>query len=253
VPSTIDPNFAGRTVLEIFAGSAELSQGCRRHGLSSLAFDILNGASGDISRRSVLQSIYSLIRRGKVLILWFAFPCSTFSRARRFKRDGPGPLREPGENIYGMPDLNDVDRQKASAANKLALIMCNLLRFAVHRGVPCVVENPMTSMLWSFPELCSVISRFGSTQTRVDFCQFGKPWRKATYLHAFLLPQISAVGKQCHMHNGRCSATNRPHFVLEGKDEHNMFWTKRAEPYPRPLCNALAQCFKTISCALPVH
>ena len=40
-----------------------------------------------------------------------------------------------------------------------------------------------------------------------------------------------------------CQYTGKPHIVLQGRDEHNINWTLRAQPYPARLARKMADVF----------
>ena len=113
--------------------------------------------------------------------------------------------------------------------------MFKVIRIRKRKKINFVIENPLTSMLWKFTELNALIRDM--SQARVDVCQYGERWRKRTKLIGDIneLPSFERVCK------GKvCSATGLPHFKLEGKDPKGLFYTKRAEPYPRALCRSIA-------------
>ena len=72
----------------------------------------------------------------------------------------------------------------------------------------------------------------------MDYCQFGKPWRKRIIFASWNvdtdpLPVARCTGR------GICSRTGRAHLRLLGTDPASgRPWTLVAEPYPPGLCRA---------------
>ena len=72
-----------KIVLELFAGKSELTTALRRQGFVVLAFEILNGAEFDLTRRSTQQAVLSWIRAGMIEFVHLGVPCTVWSIARR--------------------------------------------------------------------------------------------------------------------------------------------------------------------------
>ena len=105
------------------------------------------------------------------------------------------------------------------------------------RGKPSVIVFVEFTSRDKFTRLSSV------TVVDVDFCAFGKPFRKRTKIMLFNTSAASLVPYKC-VGKGICSFTHRKHVELSGKDpKTNTFRTKLAEPYPRLLSDLLAAAF----------
>ena len=112
--------------------------------------------------------------------------------------------------------------------------MCNL---ANRFKVPWTIENPLTSIVWVTKQMKNLLRSSRAEEGRFDFCQYGKPWRKATKIVG-TVPGLEAASRKC---TGKvCSRTALPHVKLEGRNAHGVFWTKIAEPYPEKLCKELS-------------
>ncbi len=150
----------------------------------------------------------------------------------------PQPLRDtPASGIFGRPRLSAADQQKVEVGNQLAHFSSRLLKVAIAHGVPTVLENLISSMLWH----CSGIQKQceKSLKTVYDACQFGELWRTRTRLVSWNIDVI-AVGHRCVLvAPGLCSVTNLPHEMLAGLRSSKEWNTALASAYPRPLCDAV--------------
>ena len=107
--------------------------------------------------------------------------------------------------------------------------------------VPWILENPHGSKMWFVPHLISIARRQTVHLRVADFCQYGKRWRKRTRFLCGGLDPLDTHRLQ-RMCRGRhtCSRTGKPHFHLSGSTPQGIPWTRVAQPYPAPLCHALA-------------
>ena len=97
--------------------------------------------------------------------------------------------------------------------------------------VPCVLENPATSMLWKAPPIlkCSRASTFSAVVC--DQCAFGTPWRKRTRLGGCHI-DLAAFDVRCTGRKGICCFTNKHHILFQGASkEHKCLWTSVAQSY----------------------
>jgi hypothetical protein len=185
------------------------------------------------------SAISTGIQRKTIGAAAYAFPCSTWSRARHGNNGPPALRRDNAKEIMGVdhaglvPGLVD----KLKQANKLFFWLVKMLHLHIRAGVPFVLENPRLSLLWKAPRLQSILKH--CVLAKVDFCMYGTPWRKPTTLAVFNLPGVVQHLHVCHS-RGICQRTGKRHIILEGKDEHGCFWTKRATPYPLQFARTLA-------------
>ena len=71
-------------MLEIFAGTATLSQACRRKGVFIFGnLDIKQGEQFDLTKRSCQDKVIRLIRSGLVQYVHVGTSCTVFSIARK--------------------------------------------------------------------------------------------------------------------------------------------------------------------------
>ena len=80
-------------ILEICSGTGRLSATIRINGIVALEFDLIEqGRFKNILDKGVFQEVKDLINHRNCVGAWFAFPCGTFSSARR-PGAGPPPRR----------------------------------------------------------------------------------------------------------------------------------------------------------------
>jgi hypothetical protein len=223
--------------VEVFAGCARLSKAFAARGFIVVAWDILYSPLHDLTLREARVGLVRLCLAAD--IVWLGIPCDTFSRARRFDGRGPRPLRD-NDNLRGFPDLEGKNLQRLQLANVVTDFAWYLVRRLRARGIPGAVENPLTSMLWLLPTPLALCQHSEVSLLRIDFCQYGTPWRKATRLLSWHWPLLSAVAKQCSGTGGVCSKSHDKHITLSGTDSSGQWMTRLAQPYPRPLCRAIA-------------
>eukprot|EP00959_Pyramimonas_sp_CCMP1952_P119801 2504940-Pyramimonas_sp.AAC.1 len=93
--------------------------------------------------------------------------------------------------------------------------------------VPCIIENPLTSMFWILPEVLRLSAHPRVSIHRADLCQVGTRWRKATKFMLCNIPEEGGRSLEPFKCSGRgvCSRTGRPHIELSGKAPSGKFWT----------------------------
>ena len=220
--------------VEFFSGCANLSKACAAEGFHILAYDILYGPGNDLL--TVLEWAFKFLWTHRIALVWLGAPCTSWSRARKLG-GGPPPVRDDHDVLFGLPHLSAHDRHKVTLGNQLLEVTLKIISFCNQLGIRWVLENPWTSRLWLAP---SVQLLADAHLLKTDYCQFKQPWRKATGLLRSRFDELNSAVKVCNANNNRCSATGRPHIILQGKDEHGVFFTFRAQPYPTALCEQIA-------------
>ena len=235
----------GKFFVEVFSGSGRISLALIGQDVQAQTFDIIDGPDSDLLRAAVRRNLYRLIRHPDCLGVWYGYPCGTFSRARRGSAGMPGALRgEEGRALYGLPGLNERDRLKVEVANTLLTYLKSFCKYCHRRRVPFYIENPLTSRLWKMPEIKELMALPHTVTVVFDFCQYGEPWRKSTQLLVSRHADLRAIERRCHFGRGYvCSATGKRHQQLTGA-QGGIFWTARAQAYPRKLCRAVASAIR---------
>lgn len=229
--------------LEIFSGSGRFSRAWRRNAhlrkIPIFEIDIRHHGSHDLLSRRSQRLIRGWITAGLVRAVWMGTPCTSFSRARESGPPGPPPLRSD-ECPWGLAHLASHDEAKVRIGNALARFSISVFRLCRLRRVPCVIENPHTSRIFSLP-CFTAENKQGVRDYYTDYCQDNLPWRKRTRLRAVHI-NLSPAVKHCSG-RGVCSRSRRPHVQLKGC-RNGVSLTLWAEPYPLSLCHRLATCFR---------
>ena len=187
--------------------------------------------STDILDPEVMAHIHLLVQSGKILMIHFGTPCSSFSLARK-DDGGPPPLRDH-DHIWGKPGLAQHDQAKVELGNQLAQVTAVLVQLAARHGVRWSIENPAGSYLWLLPPIRDLD---GGSRFELDMCRFGSPHKKPTALLSSA--DLSAIALQCDQ-----ATRAHVHEPLVGKIRVNGKWvykTKGAQVYPTALCQRWA-------------
>jgi len=185
----------------------------------------------------VFQRLKDFIAARVVLFVLIGMPCQSWTRARRNDGRGPGPLRDDDRHLYGFSDLAKHDLDNIRIGNDILSQAVKIIKLCQIANIPWILENPMTSRVWLTLPMKKLAQQ--ASFQRADFCQYGMPWRKATY---FLCSHhIKEWGLlSCLSQLGRCSVTGKKHIILQGRDAAGNFLTRKAQPYPPKLCDRLA-------------
>ena len=202
-------------VVEFFSGCANLSKQFAAVGFHALAYDIIYGPGNDLLCESTLKSAFKFLKTHRVALVWLGTPCKSWSRARKHD-GGPPPLRDDDEGLFGLKGLKPHDLQKVVLGNRLVDITLRIISLCNQLKIRWVLENPWTSRLWLVPSIRQMCNE--TSLLRTDYCQFNQPWRKSTGLLQCRFPELKSITRVCHPKNNRCSASRRPHIVLQGKD-----------------------------------
>ena len=141
------------------------------------AIDLRQGPSGDVIRRSVRRRLAAMMYSGNCMGILVATPCTSYSVARR-------PAVRSSEFPMGLPTLNERDRIRVQAANFVTQCTVWLLALASRLGIPWVLENPQSSLLWKVPAIQQLSRRARTEDTLLHQCQFGTPYNKASVLRS---------------------------------------------------------------------
>lgn len=227
-----------RFCLELFAGTARISEMLNKQGTHCFPIDTCLFPSHNVLDPKVANNILNFISSHRVMMVLLGMPCTTFSRARRWDGLGPPPLRT-SKYIWGLPGLRRAHQSKLVDGNNLFLFTMRVLKLCQSLHIPYILENPLTSMAWDMPPLLDFCSSFSPYECELDFCCYGEGWKKPTKL-LYNFMDLSSLALRCQGTHLRCSNTKRPHRALTGTDSAGVFWTLRAQPYPWQLCSAFA-------------
>ena len=147
----------------------------------------------------------------------------------------------------GFPKPSEKDHHGVQVGNMLMLFSFNVFDLCHDLKIPCTIEDPASSLLWSTPAAKQAFKVKGFCEAVCEFCMFGMPWRKSTRLIGV---HIGIAQLSCHRcldkTAGLCKRTMRPNIVLSGHDPNQpkQFLTLSAQVYPRKLCTILANAFR---------
>ena len=151
----------------------------------------------------------------------------------------------------GLPDVSDRDRVKLHIGNATMLSSVHIIKAALKMQIPAILENPHSSRIFKARAMRNILRHRDYVEHVVDFCQYGARWRKRTRLASWAVGHTPLLSKKCCGRNGICSATNRPHIVLQGTDKvSKKLWTQIAQLYPPKLCHAGAFALSNASARL---
>eukprot|EP00974_Lingulodinium_polyedra_P065392 6323253-Lingulodinium_polyedra.AAC.1 len=218
--------------VELFSGAGVLAREVEKaSGFACLRFDVKLGLEFDLCNQDVVLVLLGWIAARLVRGAWIGAPCSTWSRARR------RPLRD-SLHIYGRDGLNANDLFKVRVGNATLAAARRVIRSCSSYGVPCILENPATSQMWSEPQLRALLELPSANAFCLDYCCFGAPWRKRTRLAGWHCSEPLGLRRLCTGHDGKCW-TGKRHRLLQGSvPGSSLCWTHLAEAYPVALAAA---------------
>ena len=231
-------NRPSQYVADLFAGKGGVSHQCRRLGYKAKEWEIDRGPEFDLTSRAVRRAIIKDVRRGFILAVMMAPPCTSFSVAR----DRTKVIRS---RVYpwGLPadQLTPAESEKVQEGNRCFEAAFELIQHFNKHRIPWILENPASSKCWFLDPIQQLLSHPSCNLITLDFCQFGTPWKKPTSLLCYNVdPQdLQRLQRRCRGSSGICSKTQKLHWQLSGTYQ-GQNWTKIAQPYPVPLCRQLA-------------
>ena len=229
--------------LDIFSVSGRLgSSVAAQCGWFTLLWDITLGEDYDLTRFENQRKIFGWMQSGFFRAGHLGTPCNSMSRARD-QPGGPPPLRSD-QHPLGLPNLLPHDQRKVAIGNILMRFSAKVLNLALQVIIAFTLENPARSRLWICPPIAAVMRRRNTQFQLVEYCMFGKPWRKSTgflgiHLNLDLLASFRCIGSK----RGVCKHSGKSHLPLSGMTADGQWRTKIAEPYPHKLCRIPSQCF----------
>ena len=165
MPKTIEPSNFECTceqiiAIEIFAGTATLSDALRAQKFSIIAVDKTKERKPKVSLKCLdltkdqdVEILTDILLRSNLGYLHLAPPCGTSSKAREkplpegMNHIRALPLRSDDEPL-GLPSLSSSDLVRVQAANRLYEVTLLCVYIAISRGAIVSVENPSSSYFW---------------------------------------------------------------------------------------------------------
>ena len=214
-------------VLEIFAGSAGLSQCCALHSMRvGTPIDIRNGF--DLNTSKGRQIVSKIVREQQPDVIILEPAC------------GP---RSPMQNI------NDPEmvREKQSQAMPMLEFTASTAQYQIKNNRYFIIENPLKSKLWYTRVMQNLCLQHGVTYDNLDMCAYGardpvshKLHLKPTSLHHNLPPNaLMPIFKRCA---NRYLSKKHEHEPLEGNAKGYGSRPHLAQIYLCFFCKTLASC-----------
>lgn len=229
----------GPFFLEIFSGTATLTQAVRNAGIPALPPIDITVCSEvptpfDVVDADQWSFVMQLIQAGAVRFLHCGTPCNTFSAARKLD-GGPPPLRSV-DQPEGLSDLSFDNAALVFLGNLFLYRSVEACQAVFDRGGNFSIENPEHSLLWLAPPLLALKTHSRAFFADFDQCMMGAPSVKPTRL------LISHEALMCLQ--VRCDHSHS-HVKLTGKVWSTFFnaWvfrTKLAQVYPAAMCQTFA-------------
>ena len=214
--------------LEVFSGTARLTEAVARQGLRVLPdMEVHKGRQFDMLRPEVQKFVLDLIRDGKVWAIHFGTPCTVWSRARHNLRN----LRRA--------------RQKEAIGVALALFTARAIRLSIACNVSFTLENPQTSRLWEFGPIHDLFKNPKTHFFLLHMCGWGAPYKKPTGILTNIV-DLERLVRKCTRDHVHVALRGSEVVVIDGKKQTRNR-TAGAGAYPRSLCEAWAQILKELS------
>eukprot|EP00438_Fugacium_kawagutii_P016051 Skav221531 [mRNA] locus=scaffold1813:43:5619:- [translate_table: standard] len=209
--------------LELFAGSARLSQVAAMNGLKvGPPVDIRTGY--DILTVEGRQKTMELIERLNPKVVFMAPVCGPWSQ---------------------MQNINDQETVRAKREKYFPMVefCAKVALYQLQKGGYFLIENPSSSRIWFTRALQALLSKNSVTWDTLDMCAFGMRdpngyyyYKPTSLLHNLPSEVIGPVFKRC---TNKSSAKKHWHQPIEGSAPGYGSRTKLAQVYPYRFCSAL--------------
>ena len=257
------------TVVYVFAGHrrrADVREHLQRfadlHGITlrMREFDILMDERHDVLDEAFWNELVTFIHELKPDCVVVTPPCSTYSRARHFYKQSPGPRPiRSRQHPLGFPWLSHKNRVKAEQGTKLADKAWELLQIFSDIGAMFLSEFPedlgLTSTgvppsFWQMQQCQDMLALAGVITFALFQCEFGAATPKPTRF----ITSLKHFDGNIYMGTPRfddqwrylgplppCCPHPHAHEALTGMSDDGGWKTAPAAHYPGPLCELLAQ------------
>lgn len=176
-----------RNFVEMFAGDKAVTKGLRLLGYHGDAIDVRFDSRHDLlTPTGFLLAIALVWGTAKFGVLWLAPPCSTWVWLSR-SSTGRRPHRPAG----------DEHKENVMRQNMLVGRLCYLINLAWHLGVYFIIEQPASTVMFSYPRLQKLLARMGSAVTwvKIEMGCFNLEMAKNTLLVGWA-PHLAAMGRR---------------------------------------------------------
>ncbi|MDA8582910.1 hypothetical protein N9L68_01730 [bacterium] len=221
-----------RNAWEIFSGEGVLTQKLVDTGEWNLMrpVDVIFGEAHNVLG-AAHAVILAVLAGCWVHLLHLGPPCSTFSIA-------VSPPRRSEAWPFGLPGLPADVQALLDTGTKLMLRALHYFRLQMRVGMTAVLEQPLRSQAFFLPAFKALVSLPGVGKLALDYCRFGKRWKKPTALvyTTDRFPALEQIALHC-----QCTCA---HQELRGGVRIPTGWrrwTSIAAPYPEQMCALYAR------------
>ena len=216
-------------LLELFAGSARISQACASTGLRvGQPIDLRTGF--DLMTKVGQKKVLEILMFQNPEIVWMAPLCSPWSQWSNMKPE----------------DVRYADRE---AVMPMVRFCVQVAKYQISKGRKFVIENPEGSAIWFTKVFLDLMKQEGVTYDNLDFCAYGLKdpvatnlyYQKATsLLHNFPADSLSPLFQRCP---NRPSGKGRKHEhqPVEGAAPGHGPRSKISQVYPYRFCKTFAE------------
>eukprot|EP00438_Fugacium_kawagutii_P018198 Skav226142 [mRNA] locus=scaffold1047:606146:609121:- [translate_table: standard] len=222
-------------------------------------FDLLMDVRHSVLEEAFWSELVKFIQVTKPFCVLATPPCSTYSRARHYYKQSPGPRPiRSRQHPLGFPWLSDKNLRKADEGAELANKSWELLDVSLKQGSHILSEFPedlgatntgVPASFWQMQQFQDILAVDGVHTFAIFQCEFGaatpKPTRFVSSLRNFQGPMHSGVPRfdTLWRYQGPLPpACPHPgqHDSLIGTHPDGGWKTSPAAHYPGPLCKFLA-------------
>ena len=108
--------------------------------------------------------------------------------------------------------------QKVREGTFMALIAIEIALTCHHLDIPFVMENPITSVIWTLTPMLELRAKVGVHLIEIHYCAFDMEWRKPTGLLTNVKGLKALASRLCPNIDGLCTFTGKEHKILRGRD-----------------------------------
>lgn len=170
----LEPAACDLQVVELFAGTYNLCKSCNARGFVAMPFDKRIRAEENILDHYGFQlALQYTLRLQEGGLLWAGVECSTwvFMSRATFLRSAKCPQGDTGNYHVRL-------------ANTMAERTALLCHIAAARGCKIVIENPLSSLLWKYEPMATLVQRLGLQRTLAHLGSYGAPTAKPVLLYS---------------------------------------------------------------------
>ena len=220
-------------VLELFAGSARISQCSAQEGLSvGQPVDLRTGFDLNTSRgqRMTMQ----IITDQQPDVVFMAPVCAPWCNWSHMK----------------PYDQKMADRKKAMP---MVQFVIRVAKYQLSQGRHFIIENPYGSDLWKLKEFVNLLLQPCVSYGKLDMCAYGMKdpvshdyyYKPTCLVHSFPSGVLDPVFKECPNKNRSSDSNNHRHEQIQGWCKGHGRRSSLAQVYPYPFCKRLSHCIAT--------